>query len=197
MLRGIDISPVAVEQANADALTAGFEPSQIHYEVMDAENLTFPDQTFDLVFGSGILHHLDLGRAIPELARVLKPNGSAVFLEPMGHNPFINLYRRLTPKMRTTDEHPLRMDDFSDAGQSFEVVKPTFFALTIFAALPWRRSSRHDSLIVRFSKIDAWLFRKLPRLRRFGWIAVTEMRRPRPFAMPTTMRSPTPEQQRP
>lgn len=46
---------------------------------MDAHHLEFPDRTFDIVFGTGILHHLDLETAVREIARVLKDDGEMVF----------------------------------------------------------------------------------------------------------------------
>lgn len=47
-----------------------------------AHALPFADESFDLVAGMGILHHLNVPVAGPELARVLRPGGKAVFLEP-------------------------------------------------------------------------------------------------------------------
>ncbi len=175
---GIDISPVAVELANAAAVEAGLGPDELHYEVMDAEHLTFPDDTFDVVFGSGILHHLDLGRALDEIARVLVDGGVAVFFEPMGHNPAINLYRRLTPQMRTPDEHPLVVDDFARARQSFGDVTTDIHVLSVFGALPFRRTRRFGDIIGRLEAVDGWLFRKVPASQRYGWIVVLELRRP-------------------
>src|SRR3546814_4334755 len=45
-------------------------------------------------------------------SRVLRPGGRAVFIEPLGLNPAIELYRRFTPSARTPDEHPLLRRDF-------------------------------------------------------------------------------------
>ena len=42
-----------------------------------------------------------------EISRILKPNGKLLFIEPLGTNPLINFYRKLTPKSRSKDEHPL------------------------------------------------------------------------------------------
>ena len=50
----------------------------------EREALDLPEASFDLVCGSGILHHLALERAYGEVARVLAPTGSAVFSEPLG-----------------------------------------------------------------------------------------------------------------
>ena len=66
----------------------------VSFLVMDAESMKFEDKTFDVVYGSGILHHLNIDKAYRELARVLKPDGVAIFIEPLGHNPLINLYRK-------------------------------------------------------------------------------------------------------
>jgi ubiquinone/menaquinone biosynthesis C-methylase UbiE len=75
------------------------------FDVMNAEELEFEDAAFDVIFGSGIIHHLDVPRAYSELARVLAPGGSAVFVEPLGHNPLIRVFRNRTPELRTPDEH--------------------------------------------------------------------------------------------
>jgi len=49
-------------------------------EVADAEALPFEDESFDLVFGHAVLHHLpDLRQAFSEFARVLRPGGTLVF----------------------------------------------------------------------------------------------------------------------
>ena len=46
----------------------------------DAEHLPLPDQSFDLVFGHAVLHHVpDLGRALEEFHRVLRPGGVLAF----------------------------------------------------------------------------------------------------------------------
>ena len=57
------------------------------YLAMNPEHLDFGDGAFDVVCGTGILHRLDLGRALAEVARVLRPSGSAVFVEPLGCSP--------------------------------------------------------------------------------------------------------------
>lgn len=47
----------------------------------DAEKLPFADDTFDIVYSNGVLHHtLDTEKAMAEVHRVLKPGGQAVIL---------------------------------------------------------------------------------------------------------------------
>jgi len=49
--------------------------------VSDAENLPFHDDSFDIVFSNGVLHHTnDTVRAISEAYRVLRPGGHAVLM---------------------------------------------------------------------------------------------------------------------
>ena len=53
----------------------------------NAEKMPFPDASFDAVYGSSILHHLDLEAALTEVARVLRPGGRMAFAEPNILNP--------------------------------------------------------------------------------------------------------------
>jgi SAM-dependent methyltransferase len=55
----------------------------------NAEQLPFPDASFDVVYGSSVLHHLNLEPALGEARRVLKPGGLVVFTEPNLLNPQI------------------------------------------------------------------------------------------------------------
>jgi SAM-dependent methyltransferase len=78
---------------------------------MDAHKLEFPDQQFDFVYGVAILHHLDLARSIQEIARVTKPGGRILFVEPLRLNPIAQLIRFVTPNARTPDERPLGREE--------------------------------------------------------------------------------------
>jgi SAM-dependent methyltransferase len=177
---GIDISPVAVATANQRVVDGGIDPARCRYVEMDAEHLDLPDSSFDLVFGSGILHHLDLDRSLAEISRVLADDGTAVFFEPMGHNPAINLYRRFTPSMRSPDEHPLLMSDLRAASAWFGSVDAELHVLSTFAAVPFRRTARYGSMIAGLNRLDRRLFTRLPALARYGWIVVLVLRDPRP-----------------
>jgi SAM-dependent methyltransferase len=173
----VDISAEAINQAREKAEAEGVG-DRIEFRVMNAESLDLPDSSFDFVCGNGVLHHLDLERAYGELARVLKPDGNGVFLEPMGHNPVINLYRRRTPEQRTPDEHPLVLGDFDLARRHFEGVDGSFFALAALLLLPLARSRLALRLLPALDALDRGLFRLLPFLRRFAWLVVLDLRRP-------------------
>ena len=60
------------------AIRTNDDPS-IHYKVMDASKLSFPDNAFDAIFDFGIIHHIPNWRdCISEMNRVLKNGGEAI-----------------------------------------------------------------------------------------------------------------------
>jgi ubiquinone/menaquinone biosynthesis C-methylase UbiE len=178
---GIDISDIAIQKAREEARAKGLV--DITYEVMDAESLTFQDHSFDIVCGSGILHHLNLTRAFSEIARTLLPQGEGIFIEPLGHNPLINLYRRLTPGMRTKDEHPLLVSDLELAQQYFSSIDIHYFNLTTLMAVPLRGLPIFNRLLQGLQTFDDRIFRSVPLARRFAWIAAVTLQKPlvRPY----------------
>lgn len=174
----IDLSSVAVEEAAAKARALGLD-GRIEFHEMNAEALRFADRSFDVVCGTGVIHHLDLHRAYGEIARVLRPGGRAVLMEPMGHNPLVNLYRRRTPAQRTPDEHPLLMADIELAERYFRRVESTHFALFSLLALPVAGRRIGPSLLRLLDGLDRALFRRVPAMRRLSWLVVLELSEPR------------------
>jgi SAM-dependent methyltransferase len=76
-LTATDISPgmLSTLSGTADRLGIAMET-----EVTDAEVLPFDDESFDLVFGHAVLHHIpDLDTALREFMRVLRPGGAVAF----------------------------------------------------------------------------------------------------------------------
>lgn len=174
---GIDISSVAIDQARQRAAALGL--SEVCFEVGDAEQLSFRDRSFDVVCGSGILHHLDLRAAYKELMRVVRPGGSCVFFEPLGHNPLINRYRQSTPDLRTPDEHPLLMSDLRMAEEYFATVNTWYFHLTTLLAVPFRHVPGSRWLVRLLDLVDRLLFACVPPLKKHAWVVVMELRDPR------------------
>jgi SAM-dependent methyltransferase len=72
-----DISPGMLHTLSANAERLGLE---VATRPADAERLPFEDESFDLVFGHAVLHHIpDLPRAFGEFERVLRPGGTVLF----------------------------------------------------------------------------------------------------------------------
>jgi len=79
-----DISPGMLQTLAANAAQLGLD---VTTQVADAERLPFADESFDLIIGHAVLHHIpDLERAMLEFDRVLAPGGTLVFAgEPSRH----------------------------------------------------------------------------------------------------------------
>jgi len=100
---GIDLTDAAVELAKRR-----FELFDLPgtFRVADAERLDFPDNSFDLVYSHGVLHHTpDTPTAVREIHRVLRPGGKAVVM--LYHRDSYN-YRVNISMLRRTGAQLLR-----------------------------------------------------------------------------------------
>jgi ubiquinone/menaquinone biosynthesis C-methylase UbiE len=86
-----DISPIAVENAKTMAKANNVN---LIADVMDFHRLKYPDNYFDYLYGSYILHHVDCRLAGKEIFRCLKPNGIAYFVENSDRNPILRFIRK-------------------------------------------------------------------------------------------------------
>jgi SAM-dependent methyltransferase len=107
---GIDVSEFNIERCREKAEARRLEPERYSFMAMDAHTLNFPDSSFELLLGNGILHHLELSVAMAEIDRVLKPGAKALFQEPLGENPILKMYRKVAG-IHTSDERPLVRKD--------------------------------------------------------------------------------------
>ena len=75
---GIDLTEAAVDLARRRFALSGLRGN---FRVSDAEKLDFADESFDLVYSHGVLHHTpDIDAAVTEIHRVLKPGGRAMVM---------------------------------------------------------------------------------------------------------------------
>ncbi|MCB9942224.1 MAG: methyltransferase domain-containing protein [Geminicoccaceae bacterium] len=171
---GIDISDVAAGNANEEAARRGL--GNAHFMAMNAEEMNFPDGSFDIVFGSAIIHHLDISRAYAEIARVLRPGGQAIFVEPLGHNLAINSFRNRTPALRTPDEHPLLRPDIELARQYFRDIDLKFYGLTNLASAFVHDTPLFRPALAALGAVDQILF-TIPPLRWQAWYVLIRLSR--------------------
>ena len=164
-LFGIDISEVSINKAIESAKNLNL---QIDYSVDNCEETKFKAETFDLVFGSGILHHLDLKKSVGEINRILKNNGEMVFLEPLGTNPIINFYRKLTPKSRSIDEHPFLKKDFDYIDSLFDQVTVRYYGFFTLILFFFYRNPKKSLIFKIISKLDSYFF-KIKFFKNLAW----------------------------
>jgi ubiquinone/menaquinone biosynthesis C-methylase UbiE len=88
-----DLTEWAIETTRARLAAFGLEADVAQG---DAENLEFPDASFDLVFSWGVIHHSsDMSKALAELVRVLKPGGRIVLMVYNRRSLFYGVYKTL------------------------------------------------------------------------------------------------------
>lgn len=156
-----------------------------------AESLPFSDESFDVVFGRGTLHHIDLSGTLREVYRILKPGGIAVFSEPLADNPILSVYRKFNRSIRTPMEKPIRYRDLARIGAAFDSFDHMEFKLFTMAVLAWYyaksklagsfhtgwfRDLDYGFACMRsyrcVQKIDSVILRFFPRLGRWCWLTV-------------------------
>src|SRR6476661_8783124 len=100
---GVDLTAAAVELARQRFALFNL-PGK--FQTADAEHLDFADDSFDLVYSHGVLHHTpDTAGAIREIHRVLRPGGRAIVM--LYHRNSYN-YRVNISLLRRAGVHLLR-----------------------------------------------------------------------------------------
>ena len=163
-----DLSPGMVEVAERNARSLGFE---VQGRVADAERLPYEDDSFDLVIGHAVLHHIpDVELSLREVLRVLRPGGRFVFAgEPTRHGDIIA--RRLSratwwaatnatrlPWLESWRRPQSELDDSSRAAALEAVVDIHTFPPDELAATA-RRAGAADVHVATAELTAAW----------FGW----------------------------
>ena len=87
---GVDLTPAAIEATKKHFQISGLEGS---FKLENAEKLSFENDTFDIVYSFGVLHHTNNPKtAINEVRRVLKHDGRAYIM--LYHKNSLNYYIR-------------------------------------------------------------------------------------------------------
>jgi 2-polyprenyl-3-methyl-5-hydroxy-6-metoxy-1,4-benzoquinol methylase len=108
---GIDISSKSVALASKRARLLGMQ-DRVRFVCSPLELAEFSDNTFDVIWGDGVLHHLipELELVLERLHRWAKPGARVVFSEPLSLNPLLRRVRARIPihEGATPDERPLQ-----------------------------------------------------------------------------------------
>ncbi len=176
---GIDISSVRIKNSKTLAIKEGVG-DKTSFFVMDAEKTTFPDNYFDGIICAGVLHHLDINKAFKEMARILKPEGSIICNEPLAYNPIFQLYRKLTPHLRTEWEmhHILSKKELKLAEKYFAKIEIKFFHFTTLLVIPFRNLPFFNFILTILEKIDSVIL-KLPLIKWWAWQIIFILSEPR------------------
>jgi 2-polyprenyl-3-methyl-5-hydroxy-6-metoxy-1,4-benzoquinol methylase len=175
----IDISKTGISVARERAKANNLD---IDFHVMSCTPTDFTGESFDIVHGMGILHHVGLAEGLEEARRLLRPDGMAVFLEPLGSSPLVEgmkrrihvaADRRLGLIPVTSGEENLRLSDVrrETATWAYRRIYPyrlTYRARKLFLPkLFWDWSLRFDRILLT----------AIPPLQHFAGAAVIHLKK--------------------
>jgi SAM-dependent methyltransferase len=109
-----DISPRQIDQTASLAISGRLE-----FRELNAEDAI--DDSYDVIYGRGVLHHIDFRQALERLANDnLRAGGAMVFREPLGANVLGAAYRLFSKDDHTDDERPVTRADLSWFKETFK-----------------------------------------------------------------------------
>jgi ubiquinone/menaquinone biosynthesis C-methylase UbiE len=166
---GIDISAVSVENARRAAEQRGLAERTFFLRA-DCENTGLPDGSIDLVICAGVLHHMDVTRAFPEIERVLAPGGRAIALEALNYNPMTRWYRNRNAHQRTEWEkaHILSLREVRLARDYFDLGEIRYFHMASIGGV-WL-----PGLLPLLNGVDRVLTR-IPGVQLLSWMFTFEL----------------------
>ena len=173
--RGANVTATDIAPASIEVMQRRFTKNGVadraHPIVMSAEALTFDDGAFDLVFARGVLHHTDVARVAPQVARVLKPGGRAVFIEPLSENPLLDFAREhlhYRHKTRPRGHRGITRATLRAVRPHFHSTKLRGFYLTSML----NRAFGFDTELTVLERIDDWILERAPIFTRLCRYAV-------------------------
>jgi SAM-dependent methyltransferase len=173
---GIDISEGTLKQAQNLCIKENCR-DRVCLVKSSAEMLPFK-KSFDKIIGIAVLHHLDFNLAMGSIELALKDGGRALFMEPLAHNPLINLYRWLTPSKRTVDEKPLDIELIRLLKQRFHEVALEGYGLLSILSFVFVLFKAHGLFRVFhawLSKVDRRIMKVFPGIQKYCWGVVIEI----------------------
>lgn len=170
---GVDLSPELL--ALARQRVAANQCPEATLVLGSAHAVPLRDESVDIVFGIGILHHLDLELASREVHRVLKKGGRGIFKEPVRNSKLLARVSRLFPTRADVSrfEGPLTDQQIRDFAASCRYRGRTFHL--ILSRLATRFPPLRSSLLTPCEKLDDLLLRLFPSLAHYGSVRVFEI----------------------
>ena len=169
---GIDLLPFRLAEAKERA-TQHNVADAVNFSLMDATQLAFPDNTFDVVISKSVLVFTAHTQTARECYRVLKPGGKAIFIENMRNHPAVWLYRKMWLKY-SRKLHYFSVRDIETVGAEFNTLEHREFHLFAVGALFWQKGipipAFYRWTLRHLNTMDAYLLRRFPKLKNLCWI---------------------------
>ena len=170
-----DVSPKAVQFMRRVANIYGVADRVAVYE-SPAEKIPIASGEFDLMHGEAVLHHISVPAAAPEIRRVLKPGGRAVFKDPLGHNTVLEFVRDHMPGVtgksaaKGTDR-PMTIEDIERFGRLFSSYEYKTFGLSSMAAM-LLRLPRRSAMTRALHSMDNAVLDRVSFMKRYAQYVV-------------------------
>jgi 2-polyprenyl-3-methyl-5-hydroxy-6-metoxy-1,4-benzoquinol methylase len=178
LVTGIDVSAENVSLAQRRARANGVA-DRARFTAVPVEDVDEPDGTYDAIIGNQVLHHFELEEAMPNIRRLLRPGGRAVFCEPVLLLPDAMRDLRDTPLVKRV--LPKRVDtptERSVSASDVSIIRRTFPAMTLHPFHLFLRVQNFvelsDAAFRRLAAVDRFLLRRIGPLRRLSRFVVFE-----------------------
>ena len=164
---GVDLAQTAIDLARKNFELNGVTADELR--VANGEELPFPDASFDVVYGHGVIQYTaNAPQLIREMHRVLKPGGTAIF---MVYNR-VSWLNAMSKVMKVALEHedaPV-LKKYS-IGEFKELLKPFAETRIVPERFPVKSRLHKGWKAVAFNGVFVGTFNTLPRswVRPLGW----------------------------
>lgn len=173
----IDVSEPGLEVARRAVAAAGLLDRCV-FEKCDAQATGYPDNSFDGIFARGVTMHVDHIAFLRELARIVRPGGRVVLIDPLKYHPVINLYRLSVSSCKDSNPRYRTLRDMAAGARFFSSWDHREFYLNSVLALVFRGSPAIYQRVTRpLQRLDKITLGALPFLRPFAWTAVFAYRK--------------------
>jgi len=176
---GFDISETAIRRGRERVGHQGLEGT-LELRAMDATRLEYSDDTFDVVIGDGVLHHvIKYDGVFSELHRVMKPGATAYFREGLADFPLFRLWWAIKGEVPAGDVPIFSRDIRERAAMFSEVAIHGDTFLYSAKAFLWKPNpSAFRRAVLRTLKgADDLLFAVCPPLRKWGSFSYVILRK--------------------
>lgn len=167
VVTGVDLSKTAIELARKNFESNGVTPRELR--VANAEALPYPTESFDVVYGHGVLQYTaDAAQLVRECHRVLRPGGEAIFMV-YNRLSWLNAMSKLTKVALEHEDAPM-LKKYSIA--EFRLLLAPFDQVEIVPERFPVKSRLHGGLKgLLFNTLFVGTFNTLPRawVRPLGW----------------------------
>ena len=156
---GIDVSEENVRIAERRARVNGVS-DRATFRAVPVEALADPDGSYDAVIGNQVLHHFELDEAMPNIGRLLRAGGRALFCEPVLLLP--DWLRRIRDDRRVVRFIPKKVDTPTERSVSSSDVRAIRRVFPDVRLHPFQLFAR----LQNFTELSDATFRSLERVDR-------------------------------